>query len=67
MTTSNTYNQGIAHLAFAYGQKPFCNSSRAIMCTIPSEMRQWTRICAKCLRKWEGMEAKTAAKAVAGK
>jgi hypothetical protein len=61
--TSQTYNQGIVHLAAAAGGRPFCGSHRAIMVTTPSDAKNWIRVCAKCAAKLADMEARDAKKA----
>lgn len=43
-------NQGIIHLAYKPGGKPFCNSRRAIMSTTPDKVGGFERTCVKCAR-----------------
>ena len=61
MTTSNTYNQGIFHLVFQYGQRPLCGQRRAIMAqTIKKAMEQPNLdVCKKCAAKLIEMERRT--------
>jgi hypothetical protein len=41
-------NQGIMHLAFEQGGKPFCRTRRSIMSTTVELSSEWPRVCVKC-------------------
>lgn len=43
-------NQGIIHLSFKVGGRPFCNSRRSIMSTTPDKAEGFGRTCVKCAR-----------------
>lgn len=60
--TSNTNNQGIIHLVYHFGGKPFCGTRRAIMATTPAEAHKWPRLCARCETKLRKMQKKEAVK-----
>jgi hypothetical protein len=59
---SNAYNQGIAHLAFAAGGKPFCGRKAHISVAV-SDAHTWGRICARCQSRLNDMNARAAKKA----
>lgn len=48
--TSNVHNQGIMHLAYFPGGKPFCGRRGAHMSTTVEKSAAWPRICVRCER-----------------
>lgn len=50
-TTSNTNNQGIAHLSPYAGGPPLCGSRRALISVAVADADKWSRICARCQQR----------------
>lgn len=46
--TSNTTNQGLAHLALRAGGRPLCGTKRAHISVPLSDWDNWPGHCAKC-------------------
>jgi len=59
-------NNGIIHLSFQRGGKPFCNTRRSHMSTTVEESHKWGTICKRCeatLRKMQERQANKERKA----
>lgn len=55
--TSNVSNQAIAHLSYQAGGRPFCGSKRAHISVAVADAHKWGRICTRCAKRLEKINA----------
>lgn len=66
MSTSNVHNQGIMHWTPKPGGPVACGTNRAIMATTSDKLKDWDRVCRKCLGKYNSALSREAARKVEG-